>query len=107
MEEQRARDREREDRILTQLQNQLEAANGRARPAAEPVRDPMPSLPRLSANAPLEPFIAAFKTQFRGSGVAEDQWKYHLIGPIDDFHWAVLADCMTNEDSTHDNLVRG
>ena len=50
-EEQRARDREREDRILTQLQNQLEAANGRARPAAEPVRAPMPSLRRLCANA--------------------------------------------------------
>ena len=62
---QRARDREREDRILTQLQNQLEAVNGRARPAAEPVRAPMPSLPRLSANDPPEPFIAAFETQLR------------------------------------------
>ena len=81
--------------------------NRRVESVADPVRFPMPSLSRLGANAPLEPCIAAFETQLRGSEVAVDQWKYHLIGQIEDTHRAVLVDQLANEDSTYDDLVRG
>jgi len=97
-EEAERRREERDERILTQIQTQWETMNGRVRPVADPVRSPMPALPRVGINAPLEPFISAFETQLRGCGVAEGQWKYHLIGQIDDSHRAVLADQLANED---------
>ena len=107
MAEQRQREREKQKRILTQLQNLMTAMNGRVRTIADPVRSPMPTLPRLGSNSLLEPFLAAFETQLTGSGVAADQWKYHLTWQIEDTHRAVLADLLANEDSTYNDLVRG
>ena len=85
----------------------MTAMNGRVRTIADPVRFPMPTLPSLGSKALLEPFLAAFETQLTGSGVAADQWKYHLTGQIEDTNRAVLADLLAKEDSTYNDLVRG
>ena len=89
------------------MQNQMTAMNVRVRMIADPVRSPMPTLPRLGSKALLEPFLDAFETQLTGSGVAADQWKYHLTGRIEDTHRAVLADLLAKENSTYNDLVRG
>ena len=107
MAEQRQKEREKQERILTQLQNQMTAMNRRVRTIADPVRSPMPTLLCLGSNALLEPFLDAFETQLTGSGVAADQWKYHLTGQIEDTHRAVLADQLAKEDCTYNDLVRG
>ena len=104
-EQERKRDREREDRVIQQLQEQLGAANATTRPIPEQTRMPIPTLPKLGPDTPLETFLTTFEAQLRGSGVPEDQWKYHLIGQIDDKHRTLLTDCMADDTFTYANLV--
>ena len=103
--ERERRSKEREDRLVEQLQAQLEVANGGARREAEPVRANIPTLPRLGPDSSLETFLTTFETQLKGSGVPEDTWKYHFIGQLDDTHRAKLTDCMGEDEFTYGDLV--
>ena len=91
--------------MIQQLQEQLGAAKARTRPIPEQTRIPIPTLPKLGPDTPLETFLTTFDAPLRGSGVPEDLWKYRLIGQIDDKHRTLLTDCMADDTFTYANLV--
>ena len=101
-----AREREREDKLMTKFQEQLALATRGDRPAVDRARVHVPTLPKWAENEPLESFTGALEVQLKSAGVPENNWKGHLIGQLNSDHRMRIQKVICDDDTTYDDVVR-
>jgi len=105
----RAEARKREDRARereAELENKWQAQFNQAK--AEPVRnriDPR-TLPKLAEDSSLDSFIELFESQLTAGGIPEVEWKFQLMGQLDECHKLRVSSIIADVNSTYEEVVQ-